>query len=411
MKTPELPKSKIGEHGALLCLSLSMMLASLGTSIANIALPTLALAFDVPFHQVQWVVIAYLVAITLFVVIAGRLGDVFGRQRMLVLGLVLFALASVLCGLASGVWMLVAARTFQGIGASFVMTLAIAVVREAVGIERVGRAMGLLGTMSAIGTALGPSLGGVLIRWAGWPAIFLVLVPVALLAAGLAMQFLQSVAPAGKTPRLHWSALGERSVLPGLAANLLVANVMMATLLVGPFYLAVALGLQEATIGLVMSVGPVISICTGVPSGRLVDSWGGRRVLTLGLGIVALGALSLSVLPAMFGVLGYIAAITILTPGYQMFQAANNAMVMADIPADQRGAVSGLLGLSRNIGLICGASVMGAVFYVGVGTSTIENATHGAIINGLQTTFLLGGLSILVALWFTRRLAQDKVEQ
>lgn len=411
MNTPELPKPNIGKRGALLCLSLSMMLASLGTSIANIALPTLASAFDAPFHQVQWVVIAYLVAITLFVVIAGRLGDMFGRQRMLVLGLVLFSLASLLCSLASGVWMLVAARTLQGVGAAFMMTLAIALVRETVGTERVGRAMGLLGTMSAIGTALGPSLGGVLIHWGGWPAIFIVPVSGGLLAAGLALQFLPSVVPVGKTPRLNLSALGENGVLRGLAANLLVANVMMATLLVGPFYLAIALGLQETTIGLVMSVGPVISICTGVPSGRLVDTWGARRVLLLGLGIVALGSLSLSALPAIFGVVGYIAAITILTPGYQMFQAANNAMVLADIPADQRGAVSGLLGLSRNIGLISGASVMGVVFYAGVGTGNIENATQGAIVDGLQTTFLLGGLSILVALWFTRRLAPDKVEQ
>ena len=411
MKTPELPKQKIAQHGAPLCLALSMMLASLGTSIANIALPTLASDFGVPFHQVQWVVIAYLVAITLFVVIAGRLGDVLGRQRMLVLGLVLFSLASALCGLASGLWMLVAARTLQGIGSAFMMTLAIALVRETVGTERVGRAMGLLGTMSAIGTALGPSLGGVLIRWAGWPAIFLVLVPVGLLAAGLALRFLPPVAPAEKMPRLNLSALGESGVLAGLSANLLVANVMMATLLIGPFYLAVALGLRETIIGLIMSVGPVISICTGVPSGQLVDSWGARRVLTLGLGFVAIGAIALSTLPAMFGAVGYIAAIAILTPGYQMFQAANNAMMTANVPVDQRGAVSGLLSLSRNIGLISGASFMGAVFTVGVGSSAIEDADYGAILDGMQTTFLLGGVSILIALWFTRLSAPDHIEQ
>ncbi|SDG51041.1 Predicted arabinose efflux permease, MFS family [Celeribacter baekdonensis] len=407
MKILESSEQKAAQRGVMLCLSLSMVLASLRTSIANIALPTLALAFDVPFHWVQWVVIAYLVSITLFVVIAGRLGDVFGRRRMLVLGLVVFSLASGLCGLASSLWMLVAARALQGIGAAFLMTLTIALVRETVGTERVGQAMGLLGTMSAVGTALGPSLGGVLIGAVGWPAIFLVLVPVGLLAAGLALRFLPAVAPLEKTPRLNVSALGKSGVLPGLAANLLVANVMMATLVVGPFYLAVALGLQEAVVGLVMSVGPVLSICTGVPLGRLVDRWGTRRVLTLGLGTVAAGALSLSVLPATFGVVGYIAAIAILTPGYQMFQSANNVMVMADVSANQRGAVSGLLGLSRNIGLISGASVMGAVFSAGVGSVAIEDAASGAIVDGLQITFLLGGLSILVALWFTRRLASD----
>ncbi|WP_375699680.1 MFS transporter [Pseudophaeobacter sp. TrK17] len=409
MKTFEPSAPKAAQRGGMLCLSLSMVLASLGTSIANIALPTLAVAFDVSFQWVQWVVIAYLVSITLFVVIAGRLGDVFGRQRMLAVGLVLFALASTLCGLASSLWMLVAARALQGIGAAFMMTLAIALVRETVETERVGRAMGWLGTMSAIGTALGPSLGGVLIGWVGWHAIFLVLVPVGLLAAGLALRLLPAVAPIGTTPRLNLSALGENGVVAGLTANFLVANVMMATLVVGPFYLAVALGLQEAIVGLVMSVGPVLSICTGVPSGRLVDSWGGQRVLTLGLGTLAAGALSLSVLPATFGVAGYIAAIAIMTPGYQMFQSANNVMVMAGVSADQRGAVSGLLGLSRNIGLISGASVMGAVFSAGVGSTAIEEAAEAAIVDGLRITFMLGGLSILIALWFTRRLASVHV--
>lgn len=409
MKTLKPSAPKAAQREGMLCLSLSMVLASLGTSIANIALPTLAVAFDVSFQWVQWVVIAYLVSITLFVVIAGRLGDVFGRQRMLAVGLVLFALASTLCGLASNLWMLVAARALQGIGAAFMMTLAIALVRETVETERVGRAMGWLGTMSAIGTALGPSLGGVLIGWVGWHAIFLVLVPVGLLAAGLALRLLPAVAPIGTTPRLNLSALGESGVVAGLTANFLVANVMMATLVVGPFYLAVALGLQEAIVGLVMSVGPVLSIGTGVPSGRLVDIWGGQRVLTLGLGTLAAGALSLSVLPATFGVVGYIAAIAILTPGYQMFQSANNVMVMADVSADQHGAMSGLLGLSRNIGLISGASVMGAVFSAGVGSTAVEEAAEAAIVDGLRITFMLGGLSILVALWFTHRLASVHV--
>ena len=113
----------------------------------------------------------------------------------------------------------------------------------------------------------------------------------------------------------------------------------------------------------------------------------------------------------MFGAVGYIAAIAILTPGYQMFQAANNAMMTANVPVDQRGAVSGLLSLSRNIGLISGASFMGAVFTVGGGSSAIEDADYGAILDGMQTTFLLGGVSILIALWFTRLSARDHVEQ
>src|SRR5690349_16919655 len=86
--------------GALSGLSLSMLLSSLGTSIANVGLPTLALSFSAPFQQIQWVVLSYLLAITTLIVSAGRLGDVIGRRRLLLAGIFLFTLASVLCGLS-----------------------------------------------------------------------------------------------------------------------------------------------------------------------------------------------------------------------------------------------------------------------------------------------------------------------
>lgn len=138
------------------------------------------------------------------------------------------------------------------------------------------------------------------------------------------------------------------------------------------------------------AVGPVVSICVGVPTGRLVDAWRAARVLSLGLVALAAGADVLSMLPTMFGLAGYIAAIAILTPGYQIFQSANNTMAMAEVPADQRGAVSGLLGLSRNIGLISGASVMGAVF--SLGASTIGAAAPGAVTDGLRLTLPVAGV-------------------
>src|SRR5262245_10718747 len=95
---------------ALAALSLSMLLSSLGTSIANVALPTLAQAFDASFHLVQWVVLAYLLAITTLIVSVGRLGDMIGRRQLLLVGLVLFTTASGLCGIAPSLWLLIAAR-------------------------------------------------------------------------------------------------------------------------------------------------------------------------------------------------------------------------------------------------------------------------------------------------------------
>ena len=97
---------------------------------------------------------------------------------------------------------------------------------------------------------------------------------------------------------------------------------------------------------------------SGFPAGRVVDRFGAPVMVIVGLMAMATGSIALSVLPAFFGLAGYVAAIAILTPGYQLFQAANNTVVMLDVPSDQRGVMSGLLSLSRNLGLITGASAM-----------------------------------------------------
>jgi len=423
-------------RGALAGLSLSIFLASLGTSIANVALPTLTLALDATFQEVQWVVLAYLLSVTTLVVGAGRLGDIVGRRRLLLAGVLLFTTASVMCGFAPSLWALVAARAVQGVGAAIMMTLAMAFVGEIVPKERTGSAMGLLGTMSAIGTALGPSLGGLLISEVGWRAIFFVNLPLGLLTLLLAYRALPADRPRSDRPgfdatgalvlavtltayalAMTWgrgsfgivnmsllavagggvvlfgfietraasplirpTRLRDRDLSAGLATNALVAAVMMATLVVGPFYLSGALGLEAAMVGLAMSVGPFVTASAGIPAGRMVDRYGAGRAAVAGLGAMALGTGLLAALPAAFGIVAYLAPLAILTSGYALVQAANNTAVMAGVAQDQRGVVSGLLNLSRNLGLVTGASVLGAVFAAtGMqGTFAIATALVGA---------------------------------
>ena len=135
-----------------------------------------------------------------------------------------------------------------------------------------------------------------------------------------------------------------------------------------------------------------------MPSGRLVDVWGSGRVLALGQGLLVVGAFLLAILPNGLGVAGYMLAIAVLTPGYQLFQAANNTAALAGVSGDRRGTVSGLLGLSRNLGLIVGASALGAVFAWGVGTADFAHASATAIAEGMRLTFLTaGGLMLLAA--------------
>ncbi|WP_372071517.1 MFS transporter [Tistrella mobilis] len=423
-------------------LALSMLTASLGVSIANVALPTLAQALDVPFQAVQWVVLAYLLAVTVAIVGAGRLGDTLGRRRVLSAGLVLFALASAASALAPSFELLIAGRALQGLGAAVLMALTLALVRETVAAERTGVAMGLLGTTSAIGTALGPSMGGLLIAAAGWRAVFIVLVPAALAAlllirrglpasdsltetrpgldlpgtlvlavslgayalamtrphgldtaafillaiAALGVTIFLAVERRARAPLIRPAALREPLLAAALICNLLIATVIMTTLVVAPFYLSHTLGLDTARVGLVMSAGPVLSALTGLPLGRLVDRGDAGLMAVAGLAAMATGAALLAVLPGWFGLPGYLAGILVLTPGYQLFQAANNTQVMATVPADRRGVTSGMLGLARNLGLVTGAAVMGAVFAAAAG-GNVTTAGADAVARGLRVTF------------------------
>jgi MFS family permease len=171
--------------------------------------------------------------------------------------------------------------------------------------------------------------------------------------------------------------------------NAIVAAVMMATLVVGPFCLSRALGLNEAWVGLVMSVGPSVSIVSGAPAGWMVDRLGAPLMVAVALVLMAAGALALSTLPASHGVAGYVAAVAILTPGYQLFQAANSTTVMLDILPEERGVTAGLLSLSRNLGLVTGAAVMGALFAYGTGAPNLNAASPEALTAGLRITFTI----------------------
>ena len=457
-------------RGALASLSLSMLLSSLGISIANVALPTLAQVFSTSFRGVQWIVLAYLLASTTLIVSVGRLGDITGRRRLLIAGIFLFTAASVLCGVAPTLWLLIAARAAQGLGAAIMMALSVAFVSEIVRKAKTGSAMGLLGATSAIGTALGPSLGGVLLAGVGWRAIFLVNAPLGILALLLAHRYLPADARQEQREdrRGHIDHAGDRAgfdhvgtlllaltlaayalamtigrgsfgplniallliaafgvglfalaearaaspliqlaifrdpmLSASLAMSMLVSTVLMATLVVGPFYLSRALGLDAVLVGIVMSVGPLVAALTGVPAGRIVDRLGAQHTTLVGLIGIAAGSSILSMMPATFGnfaTFGYVAPSVIITAHYALFQAANNTAVMRDVRPDQRGVISGMLNLSRNLGLITGASVMGTVFTLASGTIDITMARPEAVATGMRITFAVAAVLIVVAL-------------
>jgi len=454
MSVPARPA--VAARWALASLSLSTLMPSLDISIANVGLPALAHSFAASFQEIQWVVIAYLLATTTLIVSAGRLGDIIGRRRLLLGGIGLFTAASLLCGIAPTLWLLLAGRAAQGLGGAVMLALSIALVSETVAKEKTGSAMGLLGTMSAVGTTLGPALGGVLIGSIGWRVIFLVNVPLGILNLALALRALPADRRGLKTertrldirgtvllagtlaayalamtighgnigsgnlallaaafagailfviaqartasPLLYLAMFREPALVTGLARSAIVSTVIMATLVVGSFYLSRGLGLEAARVGLVMSAGPLVAALSGVPAGRMVDRFGARGMTIAGLTGMVAGLSTLALLTAAFGIAGYVIPIAIVTASYALFQAANNTAIMADVRAERRGLVSGMLSLSRNLGLITGASLMGAIFAWLSGTSDMARSSALSIAGGMRGTYAIAALMIAAPL-------------
>lgn len=440
---------------ALAAMAGSIMLASLGISVTTVALPTLVSAFSAPVQQVQWVVLAYLVSLTVAIVSAGRMGDLYGCRRVLLLALGLFALASLVCAVAPNLSWLIAGRVGQGLAAAVLMSLPMSLAKSLIAKERMGVVMGLLGTMSAIGTALGPSLGGGLIDLLGWRSIFFLLLLCALgMIAITVMGVPKEKGQATTTARLDWTGnlwlcltlllfsiaatggkggvaipvwmllasaavalamfvvtemrathplvplalLGSRALAPSLIMNLIVSATMMSTLVVGPFYLAFGLGLSELMMGTVMAVGPATTALFGVPAGQLTDRFGTDRVLFAGLVFATGGLICFALLPVRFGIPGYVAALILTTPGFQLFLAANNTAAMTSTPDAQRGMVSGLIGLSRNLGFMTGASLIPLLFATLLGDQSIALSSPSVVGEAFSHTFLLAAASFGLAM-------------
>ncbi|MFG6456018.1 MFS transporter [Roseateles sp. BYS96W] len=441
-------------------LALCSLLPALAVSSANVALPRLGDALDARFATLQWIVLAYLLATTALVVGAGRLGDLLGRRRVLLGGVAVFCAASGLCALAPGAGWLIAARAAQGAGAAVMMALPMALVGDVVPKARTGAALGLLGTMSAVGTALGPSLGGLLLAAWGWRALFAVNLPLGLAALALLWRRLppdqpsdqlsdqSSTRPVGLdlpgiaalalalaayalamtfsiwllvgaavaawvfvrveaqavSPLLPLASLRDPVLAARLAAHALVSAVMMATLVVGPFHLTWALGLAPASVGLLMSVAPLIAAFSGVPAGRLVDRIGVQAAAGWGLCLMLPGCALLSLLPAALGPAAYVGPLLLIAPGYALFQAANNTAVMAGAASAGRGLAAALISLARNLGLMTGASLMAGLFAAAAAAGGPAAAARGTRWSFAAATGLVVLAWLLVAGIRRRRL-------
>ena len=404
---------------AILGIGLGVLMATIDASIVTVALPTLVEELHTDFATVQWVVISYVLVLTSLMIGVARLGDMLGRKRVYMGGLALFTLGSLLCGMSPTVGWLIGFRAVQGCGAVMTQALGAAIVALIFPASERGRAMGIIGGIVAVGLSLGPALGGMLIGWVGWRFIFLVNVPLGMLAGIMVGRFVPpdvSGSPdqkfdavgalvllatlacyaVGMTLGQKWG-FGNQFVLillagaaTGFAAFLMVEflvvqpminlgmfrNVLFSiNLLMGllvfislagtfilPFFLELVLGYRTEQVGLMMMVVPVTMGMVAPASGVLADRFGPRGITLMGLMLAAAGCLSISTLDSGVSPLGYILRLAPLGLGLGMFLSPNNSAILGEAPREHMGVASGLLSLSRTLGHTSGFPLMGALF-------------------------------------------------
>lgn len=405
---------------AMLGIGLGVLMFTLDTSIVNIALPTLVKKLNTSFATIQWVVLSYLLIVTALVLGAARLGDMFGKKRLYNIGLIVFTVSSLLCGLAPNVECLIAFRALQGFGAVFISALGAAMITEVFPDSERGRALGIIGAIVSLGIALGPTVGGLLIAIAGWRTLFLVNVPIGIFASFIVARVVPALARSGAKQRfdglgalimmvtltcfalgmtegqnlgfgsgiavtlLTLAAIGLVSFLaiesrikqPMLALDmfrnlqfslsllmgLLVFMVITGLIFILPFFLELVLNFSTQQVGLLLAVSPVLGGIVAPISGSLSDRFGPRIISLIGLVLMLIGCLLFSTVDAQLTELGYIWRVAPFGIGLGMFQSPNNSAIMGGVSRERLGIASGLLSLSRTLGQTAGVPLLAAVF-------------------------------------------------
>src|SRR6266487_1827385 len=209
------PCSKSSGRWVLAATTLASSMAFIDGTVVNVALPALQTNLNATIVDVQWVIEAYSLLLAAFLLVGGSLGDHYGRRRIFLVGIALFALASAWCGLAPNIGQLIAARAVQGLGAALLVPGSLAIISSSFPENERGRAIGTWSGFSAITTAIGPVIGGWLIEHVSWRAVFFINLPIALLVILISLRHIAENSDKENT-RVDW--LGAILAAAGLGA-------------------------------------------------------------------------------------------------------------------------------------------------------------------------------------------------
>ena len=401
-----------------ICAGTFMLLVDI--TIVNVALPDMARSLHTTFAELQWVIDLYALVLGALVLTAGSIADRFGRRRIYVAGLVMFALSSLTCGISPGSGTLIAARGVQGIGAAAMFATTIALISNSYSGRDRGVAFGVWGAVNGAAGAAGPLIGGVLTTHFGWRWIFLVNLPVSVVAVLLTLFVVAesrdpeprrvdlpgmisfTLAAAALTYALIRGAWGSAPTL-GLAAvavaaslafifiertrpepmldlslfrrgpftGLLVAGALMsaaawAALTYQSLWFQSVLGLSAIQAGLVIVPCSLAALVVSAAVGRVLHVVSPRLLIGVGLLIVAAGALAEGLLRADSSWLAEIPGLVLIGAGVGLAVAPLSAMAMAAVPGARAGMAAGALSTFRQLGYALGIAVLGEVFRGGL---------------------------------------------
>ena len=445
----------------MLAVAMGLFLATIDGSIVNVSLPTMVDSLNTDFATIQWVVLSYLLTITVVQTIVGRLADMYGKKKLYTWGFVVFTAGSLLCGLAPNVGWLIGFRVLQGVGAALILALGLAILTEAFPAEERGRALGIGGSIVSVGIVIGPTLGGVILEHLSWHWIFFVNVPIGIIGTVIAARYVPVTSPRGgqafdlggaaslsvsllalllgltngqqqgftssltlglfaiavisfvifiyiethhPQPLVDPKLFSNRLFSVNLATGLMVFIALGSIVLI-PFYLEDVLGYGVQQVGLLLAVLPVALGITAPISGTLSDRFGTRPITVLGLAVTLVGYLTLSTLQTDTTAVGFMIRYLPVGIGVGLFQSPNNSAIMGSVSRDKLGIASSLLATTRSLGQTIGISVLGALWAALVFSAAggpveggATSASSAAQVAGLQTTCLVISALMLVAL-------------
>lgn len=441
--------ARVRRRAALLTVGLGTAIGPLDTAV-NVAFPAITADFDQPMAMIQWVVICYVLTYASLMLVCGKLGDLLGHRRIFAAGLVLSVAGLGLCAVAPGFGWLLVFRGLQGVGSALVLSVGPALVTAGTEAADRGRVIGAYTMMFAIATAAGPLLGGILVEWFGWQAVFWARVPIAV--AALALIGLVGAGAPRAGPR-RFDGLGAVLLVASLVSLLLALNmaraggataaaglgvlalvgiggfvwrearcpeplihlghfrspefslanlasvavylVNFAVLLLVPYYLDRQGQLSVTLAGLVLASGFAGAVVAAPAAGWLAARVGANRVGFAGAWLVAAGTALVGLWQPATPVWQMVLVLLVSGVGVGLFQVAYMDMVLGRLPAADRGVAGSLAMLTRTIGVVTGVSVL---------TIAFETLSGAGFLVAFQLTFLgaAGGLAVFLLLSLLR---------